>query len=291
MPVVCQCPSCKAKYELGDQYAGRKIKCPKCGAAVTVPVAAAKPPLPVATAVSSPSSADKASSLSSNSAPAAVTTRVVKAEPLPAKPLPRVKESSEELAAVDQKTAVEQEIQPGGDDGLDFLGQPALGHRPAKGGPSPLKAATPHVRKKYRKSAPPWMLAAIGGGVLAAIALVGAAFYFSQTKPDSAVIGSGKKPARPQVNPNVPLLTFNFDWLENERRDATLTVNGEPKDVPVSGAVEYKLPAGEKYSFVLAQGLQTDRVFAPPDTGRLLCGQGLGIGQAARRGRLDPGLR
>src|SRR5579871_6199236 len=39
MSVLCQCPSCKAKYQVGDQYAGRKIKCPKCSAAVNVPVA------------------------------------------------------------------------------------------------------------------------------------------------------------------------------------------------------------------------------------------------------------
>ena len=37
MSVICQCPSCKAKYQLGDQYAGHKIKCPKCSAVVEVP--------------------------------------------------------------------------------------------------------------------------------------------------------------------------------------------------------------------------------------------------------------
>src|SRR5437868_392480 len=39
MSVICQCPSCKAKYQVGDQYAGHKIKCPKCSAAVNVPAA------------------------------------------------------------------------------------------------------------------------------------------------------------------------------------------------------------------------------------------------------------
>ena len=44
MSVVCQCPSCKAKYQVGDQYAGNTIKCPKCSAAVVVP-AGAQPPV------------------------------------------------------------------------------------------------------------------------------------------------------------------------------------------------------------------------------------------------------
>lgn len=39
MPVACQCSSCGAKYQVGDQYAGRKIKCPKCSAAIAVPAA------------------------------------------------------------------------------------------------------------------------------------------------------------------------------------------------------------------------------------------------------------
>ncbi len=52
MSVICQCPSCKAKYQVGDQYAGHKIKCPKCSAAVNVPAAAtparSAPVMPVA---------------------------------------------------------------------------------------------------------------------------------------------------------------------------------------------------------------------------------------------------
>ena len=43
MSVICQCPSCKAKYQVGDQYAGRTVKCPKCSAAVVVPAVAQRP--------------------------------------------------------------------------------------------------------------------------------------------------------------------------------------------------------------------------------------------------------
>ena len=40
MSVICQCPSCKAKYQVGDKYAGRTIKCRKCSSAVGVPAVA-----------------------------------------------------------------------------------------------------------------------------------------------------------------------------------------------------------------------------------------------------------
>jgi S1-C subfamily serine protease len=43
MSVICQCPSCKAKYQVGDQYAGHTVKCPKCSAAVAVPKIAESP--------------------------------------------------------------------------------------------------------------------------------------------------------------------------------------------------------------------------------------------------------
>ena len=40
MSVICQCPSCKAKYQVDDKYAGRAIKCPNCSSAVGVPAVA-----------------------------------------------------------------------------------------------------------------------------------------------------------------------------------------------------------------------------------------------------------
>lgn len=53
MPIPLACPSCFAKLRAPDKMAGRETKCPKCGAAVTVPtsrhenleIARASPPL------------------------------------------------------------------------------------------------------------------------------------------------------------------------------------------------------------------------------------------------------
>lgn len=36
------CPSCEARFKVGDQSRGRKIKCPKCGSAITVGAGAEK---------------------------------------------------------------------------------------------------------------------------------------------------------------------------------------------------------------------------------------------------------
>ncbi len=40
MPVTCHCSSCGATYQVGQQFVGRKIKCPKCAAAILVAAAA-----------------------------------------------------------------------------------------------------------------------------------------------------------------------------------------------------------------------------------------------------------
>ncbi len=58
MPVICQCPTCKTKYQVGDQYAGRTVKCPKCSAPVVVPTVA-QPTSPTAAAAKTTSPAGR----------------------------------------------------------------------------------------------------------------------------------------------------------------------------------------------------------------------------------------
>ena len=40
MRMTCHCASCGATYQVDEQFAGRKIKCPKCSAAIVVTAAA-----------------------------------------------------------------------------------------------------------------------------------------------------------------------------------------------------------------------------------------------------------
>lgn len=44
MPVIVNC-SCGASYNLKDEYAGRQLACPKCGAAIAVPALPPAPPV------------------------------------------------------------------------------------------------------------------------------------------------------------------------------------------------------------------------------------------------------
>ena len=40
MRITCRCSSCGGTYQVDGQYAGRKIKCPKCATAIVVTAAA-----------------------------------------------------------------------------------------------------------------------------------------------------------------------------------------------------------------------------------------------------------
>jgi predicted Zn finger-like uncharacterized protein len=37
MPVAVRCPSCSASFNVKDEYAGKRTKCPKCGGPLTIP--------------------------------------------------------------------------------------------------------------------------------------------------------------------------------------------------------------------------------------------------------------
>lgn len=39
MPISCTCPSCSAQFNVKDEYAGKRAKCPKCGEPITIPSA------------------------------------------------------------------------------------------------------------------------------------------------------------------------------------------------------------------------------------------------------------
>lgn len=37
MPIFVRCPSCSAGFNVKDEYAGKRTKCPKCGGQMTIP--------------------------------------------------------------------------------------------------------------------------------------------------------------------------------------------------------------------------------------------------------------
>jgi hypothetical protein len=234
MSVICQCPSCKAKYQLGDQYAGHKIKCPKCGAPVSVPAGAPSAPSaskPVKQLVKSADSdvGDQEPALAqsdddslsflaeSSSAPRQTAARAAAGGP------PRSDDSTSE----------------------DLLGRSGIGARTSK-------ADRGHALKKKKKSAAGWRIAAVIGGVAAA-AVIGAVVYVKMHGGSGPAVSDVKKPSAPAVDPNVPMLSFTFKWPASERSQATLTVNGDLKEVPASGDdFKIKLPkVPAPYHFVL----------------------------------------
>ena len=46
MPISVLCPSCSAAFNVRDEFAGKRGKCPKCGNALAIPVSAPTPPEP-----------------------------------------------------------------------------------------------------------------------------------------------------------------------------------------------------------------------------------------------------
>jgi hypothetical protein len=50
MPITAACPSCSQKLQVDDQYAGKPVRCPKCGNTMTMPRA----DVPTAQVVSEP---------------------------------------------------------------------------------------------------------------------------------------------------------------------------------------------------------------------------------------------
>ena len=171
MSVMCQCPSCKAKYQVGDQYAGRTIKCPKCSAAVAVPTLA-QPARPVAETATSrrsslgpicrgarqgatvkPSSAAGASKAapSGSSKVELPTARAVnRVENSPAKPAPVAASAMKIVKAVPLQPAdaatddqdTDEELPA--DDGLGFLAdEPAV----SPGRTGPQRRAEPMPRR------------------------------------------------------------------------------------------------------------------------------------------------
>jgi S1-C subfamily serine protease len=138
-------------------------------------------------------------------------------------------------------------------------------------GDVPAKSDTGHgLRKKKKKSGSRLIIAGIVGGCLAIAGIIGGVIFInSRGRTEGAFAASNdNKPVKPAVDPNVPMVTFTFKWPDSERSGATLTVNGEPKDVPASGS-EFKInlpKVPRPYRFVLGRKGFVKKEFSRPLT-------------------------
>lgn len=85
MPVKFTCTSCQSAMQVMEQFAGKKVRCPKCQAVVIAPGPAAQAPLPVAVPVAVPVAPQPARA---PSMPAAAEAIPMAPDPVPLTPIP-----------------------------------------------------------------------------------------------------------------------------------------------------------------------------------------------------------
>ncbi len=241
MSVICQCPSCKAKYQVGDQYAGHKIKCPKCGAAVHVPAAAPVVPVAAASIDAGDDNGDMAFAQSGDDNLLGFLNDDA-----------AVRKHHGERSGK-QRAKIHDGSVPG-----DEPAGPGIGAKPPAHGQHPKK----------KKSTSGLLIAGLACVCLAIAGIIGGELYYMRAKPDGLPTASEmKKPARPGVDPSVPMIGFTFKWPESERSGATLTVNGELTPVPASGEFKIMLPKLlQPYHFVLERKGFVTKEFSRPLT-------------------------
>lgn len=279
MSVVCQCPSCKAKYQVGDQYAGNTIKCPKCSAAVVVPTGAQPPgPAVAASPATSLGRTEKAASSSSSSSKVELPkARVAGRVEDSATKVPSSVKTVKAIAISPADGAAESrdaKRAPTADDGLGFLAEvqagskrragPAIAERsPAEDQPVAVagdgvaipgiarssKSDPLHRSKKKKKSLPPLLIATIAA---AGVAVVGGIIYlvWSASSSTAGDVKQAAAIASKAEAPKVPVVTIK--WPEGQRAGALLLVNGEKREIPPTGPIKIPLPpAKEPYHFRL----------------------------------------
>ncbi len=222
MRITCRCSSCGGTYQVDGQYAGRKIKCPKCAAAIVVTAAAEA------------------------RAPATTPPRVP-AGPNPLKVAEKIE--SEAPAAVAESEPDEAPEQAGS----DAVAIPGLE------GVAPKRTALTASKRKHhgkKKAGNRRLWIALGLGVAAlAIAGVFVGFALMPSKPGDddrqhpdhdrghdhrRDAGTAAVAARALV-PLKPSTKFVLNWPESERADAVVQIDGNPMKVPQTGPVEYPL--------------------------------------------------
>jgi S1-C subfamily serine protease/thioredoxin-related protein len=226
MEIRCSCSACQTQFKIGAKYAGRKVKCPKCGDVLVVPAAA---PGERPSAIGSGPAAPPASEGSSmgvgpplGSVPQTIDqpTHGLRKPPVatappgaPGAPVPLVVASPPEAAfpiEAPQKSV---------------LAQRGLAKRKSGGG--------------RKTSVTTWI---VGGAALMMLLIaVGVGFAIKGLTGGNLI-------------QNDAVLTLK--WPEDQRDDATVLINRKPQIVPKSGPVQFTLPPGEHRLFVQRRGYE-----------------------------------
>ena len=241
MRITCRCSSCGGTYQVDGQYAGRKIKCPKCATAIVVTAAA-----------EARASATTPPKVPKGPNPLKVAEKI-EAE-TPAADEPEWSWSARATGSPEAPAVAESEPDEAPEQaGSDAVAVPGLeGVAPKR---TPLTASKrKHHGKKKAGNRRLWI--ALGLGVAAlAIAGVFVGFELMSSKPvtptdstPTTIAGTttdtSAGTAAVAVAPLVPLkpsTRFVLIWPPEERSDAVVQIDGNPRKVPPTGPVEYPL--------------------------------------------------
>jgi S1-C subfamily serine protease/DNA-directed RNA polymerase subunit RPC12/RpoP len=250
MKVTCRCASCKASYQVSEEYLGRKIKCPKCSAAILV-AAEAKPAEAKPTAVR-PAAAKPAETKLKTSPVRPAETRAAEGHAASA-PLVMAKKLAPQPPPI-RKPAVRSPSQSQASES----GPPDL---PGMGAPASFRSSIAHHPKRKRRGdrSGLWIALGLGAGGLVLVLVFVAAFMLSgpkvkkevvQNKPAKAKEKEKEKEVLPinSAPPGMPRL--EIVWQEWEREGASVAVDGRELPLPKSGQIKYPLPPrSEPYHF------------------------------------------
>ncbi len=216
MSIPCSCRSCDSTVAVPEKYAGRRVKCPNCAAAIAVPAI--------------PRAAER-EALSEDDV---VEEAALEAAPEPEAPEPgKAAASSPPPRRVPPKREASQES-----------GQPEPGAFPVidVGAPrtqvavSPSAVPTDPEALAARKKKQTMMLAIGGGSAAAALLLIAVAAVALSMR-------GGKQPEKATAEARAQAVLV-FDWPEAERAQSRVYIGKQAKEVPASGAVRYEIEPG-----------------------------------------------
>ena len=240
MPVTCHCSSCGATYQVDQQFVGRKIKCPKCAAAILVAAAADAKRLATA-----------AQKTAAGAKPLKTAARIESDEPPPVPPLRR------------QRAAVPEPLVPGG---LEIPGLSDAAPSYASGSRSVPKLP-PRRKPGPAGNRGLWIGVGVGAGGLIVVGLVVTVIVLLMpaTKPPVAAKDTAKTAEKPHKDeapkpPPAPAAnTLILNWMESERDGAELFLDGQPVGVPKTDTVKLSLPVGPRPTRSASRAKATSR--------------------------------
>jgi len=254
-PIVCQCPSCAARFKVDAAYEGRKIKCPKCSTPVLVAPGAAGPP-PVAAAptaapgvvppVAKPPQARPPLPRPAAAPPLARPAVAVAAPVLPpaAPPMAQpVAPMAVPQAALPVAPTAESPV-------AALFSMPSAPQVVVQTAPV---ASTGSAIRPKKKNGLPIALLAVGGvlGLAVVAGLVVAAVLMFGDGGDQ--VAKGKKGKGGPTGGKAELI---LDWPESDRRGAAVTIDGDTQSVRASGDVKFALTPGEHTVLIRRRGFE-----------------------------------